>query len=267
MRAEEELSVEAFLDLIYEPDRAAVRRSLFGKRGDNDRYRVEFRVPHDGGIRWLLDCGRAFYDGDGETPVRVRGTVLDITERKLFEERQLLLMAELDHRVKNILANVGAIAKLSSKNSGSVSGFVEALEARIQAIARAHSMLRRDSWIGVDLRTYLSELLSPFISKRRQNIILEGRGDRSLTQGRPIARSGLPRACHERGEIRRSLRPGRQCDPLLVESEREEGRRSSDVAGTRRTETHQGSSAGFRLDDHQDCFRRGRGKGRLRLRP
>ncbi len=170
----DELSVDAFLDLIYEPDRATVRRSWFGRRSDNDRYRVEFRVAHDAGFRWLLDCGRAFYDGDGEMSVRVRGTVLDITERKLFEERQLLLMAELDHRVKNILANVGAIAKLSSKNSGSVCGFVEALEARIQAIARAHSMLRRDSWIGVDLRTYLSELLSPFISKRSENIILKG---------------------------------------------------------------------------------------------
>ena len=170
----EELSIGDFLDLIYEPDRAAVRRLLFGKRGDKDRYRVEFRVSHDGGVRWLLDCGRAFYNGDGGSPVHVTGTVLDITERKLFEERQLLLMAELDHRVKNILANVGAIAKLSSKNSGSVSSFVEALEARIQAIARAHSMLRRDSWIGVDLRTYLSELLSPFISKRSHNIILKG---------------------------------------------------------------------------------------------
>jgi PAS domain S-box-containing protein len=191
---QEELNVEDFLDLIYEPDRAAVRRSLFGKRGDKDRYRVEFRVPHDGGIRWLLDCGRAFYDGGGETPVRVTGTVLDITERKLIEERQLLLMAELDHRVKNILANVGAIAKLSSKNSGSVSGFVEALEARIQAIARAHSMLRRDSWIGVDLRTYLSELLSPFINKRSHNIILEGEEAIDLS---PKAAQSLALVFHE----------------------------------------------------------------------
>ena len=171
---EEELSVKAFLDLVYEPDRSAVRRSLFAKNLDDARYRVEFRIPHKGGIRWLLDCGRAFFDENGGAPARVMGTVLDITERKQFEERQLLLMAELDHRVKNILANVSAIAKLSSKNTGSLSNFVEALDARIQAIARAHSLLRRDSWIGIDLQTYLSELLAPFISKRSQNIILKG---------------------------------------------------------------------------------------------
>ena len=81
---EGELSVEAFLELVYEPDRGTVWQSLFAKRRDNDRYRVEFRVPHDGGMRWLLDCGRAFFDEDGGAPVRVRGTVLDITERKHY---------------------------------------------------------------------------------------------------------------------------------------------------------------------------------------
>ena len=118
--SDEELSVDAFLDLVYEPDRSAVRRSLFAKKSDDARYRVEFRNSHKGNIRWLLDCGRAFFDESGGTPARVRGTVLDITERKQVEERQLLPMAELDHRVKNILANVGAIAKLSSKNTGSL---------------------------------------------------------------------------------------------------------------------------------------------------
>ncbi len=172
---EGELSVEAFLDRVYEPDRGTIRRSLFGSRPEDARHRVEFRVSHKDGVRWLLDCGRAFFDADEVgPPVRVMGTVLDLTERKQVEERQLLLMAELDHRVKNILANVGAIAKLSSKNTGSVLDFVQALDARIQAIARAHSMLRRDSWIGIDLQTYLSELLAPFISKRGRNIILKG---------------------------------------------------------------------------------------------
>ncbi len=172
---DEELEIESFLSLVYEPDRAAVRRFLFSKHANDDGHRVEFRISCDGGIRWLLGCGRSFFGpGDFETPVRVMGTLLDLTERKQVEERQLLLMAELDHRVKNILANVGAIVKLSSKNSNSVRDFVEALDARIQAVAKAHSMLRRDSWSGIDLKKYLSELLAPFIASRAQSIILEG---------------------------------------------------------------------------------------------
>mgnify|MGYP005814402155 CR=1 FL=1 len=173
--SEGELSIEAFLSLVYEPDRAAVRRSIFAKRLGSDRHRVEFRVLCEGGIRWLLGCGQAFYRaGEEEMPARVMGTVLDITERKQVEERQLLLMAELDHRVKNILANVGAIAKLSSNSATSVNEFVSALDARIQAISKAHSMLRRDSWRGINLRKYLSELLAPFIMRREKNIILTG---------------------------------------------------------------------------------------------
>ena len=48
-------------------------------------------------------------------------------------------MAELDHRVKNILGNVSAIARLSSHRATSVDAFVEALDGRIQAISRAHT--------------------------------------------------------------------------------------------------------------------------------
>ena len=70
--------------------------------------------------------------------MRVMGTVLDITDRKRNEERQRLLMAELDHRVKNILGNVSAVARLSSHRAQSVEAFVESLDGRIQAISRAH---------------------------------------------------------------------------------------------------------------------------------
>jgi PAS domain S-box-containing protein len=191
----DELSVDDFLELVSEPDRASVRRVLLpaGQSAD-DRHRVEFRVRHDGGFKWLLDCGRAFFEQEAkDKPIRVMGTVLDITERKQTEERQLLLMAELDHRVKNILANISAIAKLSSKSSTSVAEFVRALDARIHAVSTAHSLLRRDSWDGIDLRTYLQEVLSPFIGRHSTNLKLEG----STIQLSPKAAQSLALVFHE----------------------------------------------------------------------
>lgn len=170
-------SVDGFLSLIDDADRTAVSRTIFASNGAGDhRHRIEYRVPTlEGGSRWLLDCGRAYFDdGEEQPPTRVMGTVLDLTGRKQFEERQLLLMAELDHRVKNILANVGAIAKLSSRRKTSVDEFVAAFDSRIQAVAKAHSLLRRDSWVGISLRTYVTELLAPFISRQFDNIVLEG---------------------------------------------------------------------------------------------
>lgn len=193
--AEEELDFERFLEFIHPADHAAVRRYIFGSQRGENRKRIEFRsLRPDGTSRWLLDCGRASFHDEGETlPTRVIGTILDVTERKRVEERQLLLMAELDHRVKNILANVSAIAKLSSKRVGSVDEFVKALDARIQAISRAHSLLRRDSWIGISLSDYVQELLSPFISRQGQNILIEG-GPIKL---RPKAAQSLALALHE----------------------------------------------------------------------
>lgn len=175
---DEEMELEAFLGLVHEDEREAVHQCLIGKRrGADDRHHLEFRIIRpDQSVCWLLDRGRAFF-ADSDKPeilTRVMGTVLDVTERKQTEERQLLLMAELDHRVKNILANVSAIARLSSRRLSTVDEFVRALDARIQAIARAHSMLRDDNWTGISLQAYLSELLDPFVASKTTNILFQG---------------------------------------------------------------------------------------------
>jgi PAS domain S-box-containing protein len=180
MRPEEHLrmDLDSFTSLVHESERDVVRKCLTGEQlQHDDRHHQEFRVIRpDETVVWLLDRGRAFFENDESGPrlTRVMGTVLDITERKQGEERQLLLMAELDHRVKNILANVSAIARLSSRRAESVEEFVRALDARIQAIARAHSLLRRDNWTGISLKKYLSELLNPFFASAKTNITFEG---------------------------------------------------------------------------------------------
>jgi PAS domain S-box-containing protein len=173
---EGDLDLERFLDLMGGEDRPAVRRCLLALRRDADgRHQIEFRVIRpDGSVRWLLGRGRVFYEEDKAQAARVIGTAVDVTERKQTEERQSILMAELDHRVKNILANVSAIAKLSSKRTASVETFVKALDARIQAVARAHSLLRRDSWTGISIDGYIREILAPFIGARGGSFILEG---------------------------------------------------------------------------------------------
>jgi PAS domain S-box-containing protein len=193
--SEEMLDFERFLKLINPGDHSVVRKHMLEPQGSENRKRIEFRVVHpDGSTHWLMDCGRACFQEEGsDAPARVIGTVLDVTERKRVEERQLLLMAELDHRVKNILANVSAIAKLSSKRVASVDEFVKSLDSRIQAISRAHSLLRRDSWIGINLGDFVQELLAPFMSRQGQNILAEG----ASISLRPKAAQSLALALHE----------------------------------------------------------------------
>jgi two-component sensor histidine kinase len=136
------------------------------------RRELEFKIVRpDGEVRWLLDRGQGV-PGKQEAGLRVMGTVLDITDRKRNEERQRLLMAELDHRVKNILGNVSAVARLSSHRARSVEAFVESLDGRIQAISRAHSLLRRGAWAGASLTELASDALAPFRSSG--NIQIDG---------------------------------------------------------------------------------------------
>ena len=134
---------------------------------------LEFRIEGARGVAWILARARAFKNGEGAVP-RVLGTLLDITDRKSTESHQQLLMAELDHRVKNILANVAAIARLSSLNAVSIAAFSSALDGRIHAMSAAHDLLRQSSWTGVDLHELVQGALEPFRSRTDNEIIIEG---------------------------------------------------------------------------------------------
>jgi PAS domain S-box-containing protein len=169
----EPLTLERALALIHPDHREMVRRHIDSYAPNEERKELEFKVVRpDGESRWLLDRGQAIPAGRSEPGLRVMGTVLDITERKRNEERQVLLMAELDHRVKNILGNVSAVARLSSHRAASVQDFVESLDGRIQAISRAHGLLRRVAWTDASLADLAFEALSPFHSSK--NIEIDG---------------------------------------------------------------------------------------------
>ena len=67
---------------------------------------------------------------------RVVGANIDVTERKRAREHQHLLHAELDHRVKNVLATVSTVAARTMNASSSMQHFVASLDGRIRSMAR-----------------------------------------------------------------------------------------------------------------------------------
>ena len=102
-------------------------------------------------------------DGEG-CPLRVIGVSIDVSERKRAEEQQRALLAELDHRVKNALATVSAIAHHTKAASTSMDAFVTALDTRIYAMASTHELLSSCQWEGVPLRQLLFRDLAPYAS-------------------------------------------------------------------------------------------------------
>jgi PAS domain S-box-containing protein len=86
----------------------------------------------------------------------------DITERRRAEDRQALLMAELDHRVRNILATVQAMIALTGRDPGDKAATIAALQGRIAAMASAHGLLTRRRWAGAELSEIVRDALQPF---------------------------------------------------------------------------------------------------------
>jgi NO-binding membrane sensor protein with MHYT domain/two-component sensor histidine kinase len=96
--------------------------------------------------------------------------VRDIAAAKKAEEQQNLLIAELDHRVKNVLARVALVAQRSREGSCSMDQFLEVLDGRIQSMANAHALLSRGRWKGVYLADLVRRELEPCIGAREATV-------------------------------------------------------------------------------------------------
>lgn len=91
----------------------------------------------------------------------------DITSRRQFDQMTQLLMAELDHRVKNTLAIVQSIASQTALRSTSLSDFTGSFSARLQSLASAHGLLTESHWAGADLYALLQSQLVETIGDER----------------------------------------------------------------------------------------------------
>src|SRR5882724_10754988 len=151
-----------FLALIHPDDRAHFKAHVRGVRPDNPSYAVTFRlIRSDAQEMWLEETATAEFDADGKC-LRIEGLTRDITKSKRAEEHQRFLVAELDHRVKNVLARVGVAAMYTREGSGTIDEFLEALDRRIQSMAVAHELLSQGNWLGVRLADLVRHQLAPY---------------------------------------------------------------------------------------------------------
>jgi PAS domain S-box-containing protein len=154
-------------------------------------YETEFRVRRpDGEIRWCLGTAAATVDTQGKV-IRVSGVTADITDRKKAEERQALLAREVDHRAKNALALVQAIVRMTRANS--IEAYITAVEGRIKALSRVHTVLSQSRWEGADLAGLVAEELAPYRTSDQDQV--HASGPRIVLQ--PAAAQTLALVLHE----------------------------------------------------------------------
>jgi PAS domain S-box-containing protein len=166
-----------FLQRVHPDDRARFKAQVSGVRPESPSYVATFRfIRPDGREVWLEETSKAEFDAVRRL-ARLKGLTLDVTERKRADERHDLLIAELDHRVKNVLARVAVVAMQTRQGSNSMAEFVKALDGRIQSMAAAHSLLSQSRWQGVGLDDLVRHQLAPYATDantmiRGSNIML-----------------------------------------------------------------------------------------------
>jgi PAS domain S-box-containing protein len=166
-----EIARSACLATVHPDDieRVKLRRSeAFHEQ--RREYNIEYRIIRSSDeIRWVETRCFISYDALGY-PKRVVGVSIDITDRKRAEEHQRVLIAELDHRVKNVLATVSAIAGQTLETSNSMSHFVAALDGRIQSMAAAHELLSSHRWRGMSMAELVRREFAAYVGNNNTKI-------------------------------------------------------------------------------------------------
>src|SRR5262249_35800133 len=123
----------------------------------------------DGRDVWLEEEAKGEFDTTGKL-LRVKGLTRDITERKELEDHKSTLISELDHRVKNVLASISAVAARTKETSRSMAEFVSALVGRSKSMAIAHELLSSRHWQAIPLAELVRRELAPYATASNTHI-------------------------------------------------------------------------------------------------
>ncbi|WP_293901220.1 HWE histidine kinase domain-containing protein [Phenylobacterium sp.] len=138
------------MDLHAHPDdRERFRAYRTAAVQSGSAFDVRFRMirPTDGATIWLRLAGAISRDAAGAAK-RITGIVEDVSRHHLEEDTRQQLMSELDHRVKNVLAAVQALAQQTAKRTTSLEGFLSTFGGRLKAMASANELLTAARWRG-----------------------------------------------------------------------------------------------------------------------
>jgi PAS domain S-box-containing protein len=182
-------TIDNIRNLVHPDDWLPLERVVERMSKSARTQQIEFRVLRPNGeTRWCTGTAAASVDAAGKV-VRVSGVTSDVTDRKEAEERQNLLAREVDHRARNALAVIQSIIRLTRAKS--VDEYVAAIEGRIKALARAHTLLSDSRWHGADLATLVGEELAPYRTGDKVTI------DGPAISLQPSTAQGLALALHE----------------------------------------------------------------------
>lgn len=176
----------ALAKYLHPDDKPMVDEALRRASRNNDRYEYEARAirPDNGRTIWIRSAGIFVRDDKGAV-TSYYGLLEDITQRKIDEAQRDRFVAELDHRVKNVLASVQSLAAQSARKTTSVDVFLKNFAGRLEAMASAHTLLTATRWRGAEIGNIAAAELGGLAPGQARwegpEIVLNPRATNSLT--------------------------------------------------------------------------------------
>jgi PAS domain S-box-containing protein len=186
----------SFLDLTMPedmPESLSLFQAEVDRRAATSRHEQRY-LRSDGTTFWGATHLALSYGEDGRV-THIVAALQDISDRRAAEAQHALLVLELDHRAKNLLAVVQAVVRLTPKSDPS--NYVAAIEGRLAALAHVHNLLAEDHWQGASLGRLAAAELAGFQAEDSMpaspRIVLDG----PAVQLQPAAAQGLAMVLHE----------------------------------------------------------------------
>lgn len=159
---------QRWCEAIHPEDRERVEQALLGALHNHTDYEAEYRIIRpDGSLRWLIGKGRGMYNADQE-PIRMLGVIIDVSDRKEFQDKiqaslkeKELLLKEIYHRVKNNLQVIYSLLNLQSRNltDAAALSVLKDSQSRVRAMALVHEKLYKSRDLTrIDLADYIKSL-------------------------------------------------------------------------------------------------------------
>jgi PAS domain S-box-containing protein len=155
--------------------------------------RTEIAIEDSRGVRWHDLHIEPLRSETGDV-IGLTCAAVDVTERKEGEAHLRLLLRELTHRSKNLLAVIQAMARQTARHTGSVEAFLSQFGARVQALAASHDLLVRESWYGASIAELIRSQLAMYIDRGNEDqVTIDG----PAVALKPEATQNLGLALHE----------------------------------------------------------------------
>jgi PAS domain S-box-containing protein len=191
--AEELIGAGIWREVWHPDDIAGVMQARRTAAEGAQPWSVEGRFRHASGEwRWMRTAARPRFDAAGRFEGYV-GMAIDMSEVHAAEERQQLLINELNHRVKNTLATVQSIARQTLRDGVPSDVGRAHFTERLLALSTVHNVLTRENWESVELGDIAAEAVRPYDEAQAPRIHIEGPAARLA----PTTALALSMAFHE----------------------------------------------------------------------